>query len=257
MNRRASLDWSLQDLGMLIIGVACLAVLAFATVKILGLFSGGAADWRAERNLELLTQQIDAAKKQETATQMGTSSVVISLPKDRLLVGFSAADTSIPFEGGDSQTKTGRFLLFFKGAASSTLNRPKECKGTCICAFSMNLMSSEALPKSDSKYKAYFNIEFITLACKTIDGADGVNSLSNIEKITFDGNALHMLRTMQLTIPMKDGGRYFALDGMGPADLDIKFKDKRLQFTRLNQYPPPCDDGTDSCLTSNIAFQQG
>lgn len=139
-SRRGSLEWNLETVGKLIIGIAVLILVIYISMKLVGLFI--AKDIAADRALGLLSDRVALVRQGELTAE--ESSVIVAVPPGYLIAGF-------PPEGQDGWE---RIEPDIEGVAdvvfeAKPILRPKECgDGGCLCAITFDDHAVIACAKS-------------------------------------------------------------------------------------------------------------
>jgi hypothetical protein len=118
MARRGSLDWNLETIGKLLLGVIIIVFLVWMTMKILDLWAGGTQEAQAQHSFEMLRDRIEQVKK--AGLKPPEASVILTLPTGYMLVGFSAGVDKIQVD----------YVV-----SNRNITRPRSCDNSkaCLC----------------------------------------------------------------------------------------------------------------------------
>jgi hypothetical protein len=134
MNRKASLEWSLETIGKLILFVIMLVALLYISYQLVSLFISKNDDYTARRNFENLIERIELARKLNepsvtTIMYLPGGYAVLSYSKNVETVSFT--ETSITTSGDPDPRPTSETI---------TVKRPGRLEGcsgdSCICLYS-------------------------------------------------------------------------------------------------------------------------
>lgn len=125
LKRRGSLEWSLENTGKLVLAAMVILIIVYMSYKIISLFTSQQQDYTAKRNVELMMQRIETAKKEE----LTQTSVILGIPRRYEFRGYSKGQAKI-----DLSYTTGGLLN--KKTHSLPLQRPDSCgEMSCLCVF--------------------------------------------------------------------------------------------------------------------------
>lgn len=163
MNTRASLEWSLETVGKLIIySLILIAVIIMGMKLAEPFFTSAEKDWRSKQNLRLLMETIESDDRE---------SVVLHVPENRVLVGFGMEDTSYTLSDPNwiSVWFTVPFDVEGRWGTDAALSRPKACKAGTSCICVMRIDDTQAVLKK--------SLIFAPVHCERLD-AEAVGSTS-------------------------------------------------------------------------------
>ena len=188
MNRRGSLEWKLETLGKLIIGVAVLLVLILLGMRLVDLFTGGSDRAAAEHTFDLLSDRI------ALAGEIAGASVIIDVPNDHMIVGFRPKG----YADADGVFVQGKWF----GWNDVTIPRPAEGgEEACLC-----LLETAGTP-SDGK-----------AATKTVECLQSpVSFVSTRGRFTFEyRDAADLTYTLSPYATIVDGRVHYPVVFAGP-----------------------------------------
>lgn len=182
-SRRGSLDWNLETVGKLIIGIAVLIVVIYISMKLIGLFITN--DIAADRALGLLSDRIALARSGDIKGQ--ELSVIVALPPGYFIAGFNPGSEGIGSADADVP-----------------ISRPKECGSDgCLCAFSFDSFSFKTVEP---------------ISCARFDTVRIVSSTGKILLFSKNSAGTH---TAEFSVPPYAGGSYPVILGGPPASVRI------------------------------------
>ncbi len=183
MNRRASLELSLETAIKLLLGAVIILFIIYMSYLLISLFVSGNRDYTSKRNLELLEQRIETAQKEGLAQ----TSLIISLPTRYELRGFSRGETKQTARAAAKVCTVGGTKVEPNSIVPINIPRPKDCgDDSCICVFrrSPDVMVQPPGQQAEYACKGETKDTFKPLSCKafkigTIQGRYAPPTIAN------------------------------------------------------------------------------
>lgn len=223
MNKRGSLEWSLETVGKLVFYALVLVAVIWMSIKLIDLFTNGERDWRVKQNLYLLDTRIKFAQKSGQQ-----QSVILQIPQDYVFIGF---DTTMPVDSDVRFRKVSRMGDLFTGRIFADIDvivkRPR-CGDACICAYrfdsGLNWTGTAQTPVSTTSEQ---------VVCKEIKGVKTI--IGSWEKVAWTQEDLGADMINEVSPPIRTGGeRVLAFGGnLGAVDVNITVKDNTLILSQV------------------------